>query len=68
MSRHRPHEGRRAGIAMLLAISLGMVTANSSFSDSYAFIHHYPLRLGMAPLVIEVPLIDWINQGLLYIT
>lgn len=60
-------EGRRAGIAMLVAIGLGMAAANSPLSSTYAFIHHYPLRLGIAPFVIQVPLIDWINQGLLVV-
>lgn len=61
------HEGRRAGIAMLVAIGLGMAAANSPLSNVYAFIHHYPLRLGIAPFAIEAPLIDWINQGLLVV-
>lgn len=60
-------EGRRGGIAMLLAIGLGMLSANSSLSGLYAVIHHYPLRIGVAPLVVEAPLIDWINQGLLVV-
>ena len=60
-------EGRFAGIAMLVAIGLAMVAANSPLSGAYALIHHYPLRLGMAPFVVEAPLIDWINQGLLVI-
>ncbi|MBA5775531.1 Na+/H+ antiporter NhaA [Stappia sp. F7233] len=50
---------------MLVAIALGMVAANSSLAESYAFLHHYPLRLGLPPLQVEAPLIDWINQGLL---
>ncbi len=58
-------DGRRAGAAMLLALALGMIAANSSLSDGYAFLHHNPLRLGLAELQIEAPLIDWINQGLL---
>jgi len=60
-------EGRFAGIAMLVAIGLAMVAANSPLSGAYALIHHYPLRLGMAPFIVEAPLIDWINQGLLVI-
>lgn len=47
---------------MLIAIGLGMVAANSPLSGFYDFIHHYPLGL-----VLEAPLIDWINQGLLVI-
>ena len=60
-------EERCGGIAMLLAIGLGMLSANSSLSELYAVIHHYPLRFGIAPLIVEAPLIDWINQGLLVI-
>lgn len=58
---------RCGGIVMLLAIGLGMLSANSSLSKLYAVIHHYPLRFGIAPLIVEAPLIDWINQGLLVI-
>jgi len=61
------HQGRRAGIAMLVAIALGMAAANSPLSGLYGFIHHFPLRLGIAPIVIDAPLIDWINQGLLVV-
>lgn len=60
-------EGRRAGIAMLIAIGLGMVAANSPLSNAYAFIHQYPLRVGIVPFVVEAPLIDWVNQGLLVV-
>ena len=52
---------------MLAAIALGMTAANSPLSGAYAFVHHFPLRLGNPPLVLEGPLIDWINQGLLVI-
>ena len=52
---------------MLVAIALGMGAANSPLSGVYDFIHHYPLRLGIAPVVIDAPLIDWINQGLLVV-
>lgn len=50
---------------MIFALILGMISANSSLADSYAFIHHYPIRLGIPSYRIEAPLINWINQGLL---
>ena len=40
---------------MLVAIALGMGAANSPLSGVYDFIHHYPLRLGIAPVVIDAP-------------
>mgnify|MGYP003700772685 CR=1 FL=1 len=52
---------------MLAAIALGMTAANSPLADVYAFVHHFPLRLSAARLVVEGPLIAWINQGLLAI-
>lgn len=61
------HEGRRAGIAMFAAIAIGMAAANSPLSGIYAFVHHFPIRLGNAPFILQGPLIDWINQGLLVI-
>ena len=52
---------------MLVAIALGMTAANSPLSDIYAFVHHFQLRLGISPYILQAPLIDWINQGLLVI-
>lgn len=52
---------------MLAAIALGMTAANSPLSEVYALVHHFPLRFGVSPLILEWPLIDWINQGLLVI-
>ncbi|WP_223479502.1 Na+/H+ antiporter NhaA [Oricola indica] len=58
-------DGRRAGLAMLVGLALGLVAANSPLADTYALIHHLPLRVGPVAWAIEAPLIEWINQGLL---
>ena len=50
---------------MLVSIALGMVAANSPLADTYALIHHLPLRVGPVAWAIEAPLVEWINQGLL---
>ncbi|MEX5565438.1 Na+/H+ antiporter NhaA [Pseudophaeobacter sp. 1A16562] len=58
-------DGQRAGLAMLVGLALGMVAANSQLSDTYALVHHLPLRVGSRAWAIEAPLIEWINQSLL---
>ncbi len=58
-------DGRRAGLAMLVGLALGMAAANSPMADTYALVHHLPLRVGPVAWAIEAPLIEWINQGLL---
>ena len=50
---------------MLVGLALGLVAANSPLADTYALIHHLPLRVGPVAWAIEAPLIEWINQGLL---
>lgn len=49
MLRHRPHEGRRAGITMQLAIGRGMAAVNSSLSGGFDFIHRSPARTTVSP-------------------
>ena len=50
---------------MLVGLALGMAAANSPMADTYALVHHLPLRVGSGAWAIKAPLIEWINQGLL---
>ncbi len=50
---------------MLGGLALGMFAANSPLSEVYALIHHLPVRVGPVAWGMGVPLIEWINQGLL---
>lgn len=60
-----PIHERRAGIALLIAVTGGMIAANSPLSGYYEALHHAPVHAGIGPFAIEAPLIVWINEGLL---
>ncbi len=62
---HTPIHERRAGLALLVAIALGMIAANSPLAGLYDTLHHVPVHAGVGPVAVEAPLIDWINEGLL---
>lgn len=50
---------------MLAAIVFGLVAANTPLKPYYDFIHHTPLHIRAGLLIIDRPLIDWINEGLM---
>jgi Na+:H+ antiporter, NhaA family len=58
---------RISGGMILGAILLALVAANSPLAGLYDAIHHVPIRVGLAPYLIDEPLIVWINQGLMTI-
>ena len=56
---------RMSGVLILGAIVLALIAANSPLAPVYDAIHHAPIRIGLAPFLIDEPLIVWINQGLM---
>jgi Na+:H+ antiporter, NhaA family len=56
-----------SGGLILGAILLALIAANSPLAGLYDAIHHTPIRIGLAPYLIDEPLIVWINQGLMTI-
>ena len=56
---------RMSGVLILGAVFLALMAANSPLAPVYVAIHHAPIRIGMAPYLIDEPLIVWINQGLM---
>jgi len=58
---------RMSGVLILGAIVLALIAANSPLAPVYDAIHHAPVRIGLAPFLIDEPLIVWINQGLMTI-
>ncbi len=50
---------------MLGAIALALITANSPLAPYYEALHHAPIHIRLGPLLIERPLAQWINQGLM---
>lgn len=56
-----------AGIVMLAFMALALVAANSPFAALYQAVHHTPVQLRIGELLIEGPMVYWINQGLMVI-
>ena len=56
-----------AGIIMLAFMALALVAANSPFAALYQAVHHTPVHLRIGELLIEGPMVYWINQGLMVI-
>lgn len=56
---------RLAGVLALIALIISFVIANSSFYETYWFIHHTPVSVRIGEFGIDKPLISWINKGLM---
>lgn len=56
---------RASGLAIIVALTLGLAAANSPLASSYAYLHHLPVHAGIGPLVFRDPLIGLINDGLM---
>lgn len=56
-----------AGGVMLLALVVALGAANSPFADLYQAFHHTPIHIRVGGLVVEEPLVQWVNQGLMVI-
>lgn len=54
-----------SGLLIIAAMLLGLAAANSPLAALYAAVHHAPIYIGVGPLVINEPLIGWINEGLM---
>lgn len=54
-----------SGVLMLAAVVAGLIAANSPLKDAYDLIHHLPVHIRIGPLIIDRPLIDWVNEGLM---
>jgi len=56
-----------SGVLMFAALLLALVAANSPLAEIYEYVHHLPVDFRFGPLVIEEPLVQWINEGLMVI-
>ncbi len=56
-----------SGLIVIAAVLLALAAANSPFADVYALVHHAPVHFRFGPLVIDEPLVQWINEGLMVI-
>lgn len=56
-----------SALLMLLALMLALAAANSPLAPLYEIVHHMPVHLRFGLFVIEEPLVQWINQGLMVV-
>lgn len=65
--RHRPlfRFEQASGVLMLAAMLLALAVANSPLAELYRLIHHLPVHLRFGALVIDRPLVQWINEWLM---
>lgn len=54
-----------SGAVMVAAMVVALLIANSPLEALYNLVHHAPVHLRLGPLVIEKPLVLWINEGLM---
>jgi NhaA family Na+:H+ antiporter len=52
---------------MIGALIAGMFAANSPLATIYRNIHHLPVHFRFGPLIIDAPLVWWVNEGLMTI-
>ncbi len=50
---------------MIGAMILALAATNSPLASFYHFVHHMPVHVRFGPLVIDEPLVQWINEGLM---
>jgi NhaA family Na+:H+ antiporter len=55
------------GIILLICAILAMIWANSSLGESYFHFWETHLSLGFGQLTFDLPIIEWINDGLMVI-
>ncbi len=53
------------GIVLLACAAIALVWANSPWAEGYFALWQTPVTLGAGPLVIDKPLLLWINDGLM---
>lgn len=53
------------GLLAILALGLALAAVNSPLAWLYDLVHHTPIGLRIGVLVVERPLIAWINEGLM---
>ena len=59
--------GPSAGFLLLFMSVLAVVLANSSVSSAFAGLWHMPFGMGLGDSAFVLPLLDWVNHGLLSI-
>ena len=56
-----------SGVLMVVALLLALVAANSPIAPVYKLIHHTPVHFRFGWFIVDAPLVQWINEGLMVI-
>lgn len=56
---------RISAVLMVAALLSGLVAAYSPSGPTSIFVHHVPVHFRFGPLIIDEPLIGWINEGMM---
>ncbi|MES1951896.1 pH-dependent sodium/proton antiporter [Salinisphaera sp. S4-8] len=56
-----------SGLLMIAAIVLALLAANSPLAPVYTLVHDTQIHFRFGALILEGPLVHWINQGLMVI-
>lgn len=56
---------RMSGLMIVIAIALGLLSANSIYAEIYFKVHHLRVHIGIEDFSLSRPLIEWINEGLM---
>lgn len=54
-----------SGLLTVLAIAAALAMANSPLRGLYELVHHTPVAIRVGELMVEKPLVLWINEGLM---
>ncbi len=65
--RHLFRFEQTSGLLMIAAIVLALLAANSPLAPVYTLVHDIRIHFRFGPLVLEGPLVHWINEGLMVV-
>jgi len=54
-----------SGILLCIVTAIALLWANSPFAESYSTIWQTPLSVGIGEMILEKPMLKWINDGLM---
>ena len=59
------HPEKSSGVLTVAAMLVAFAMVNSPLKPLYQLVHHTPLAVRVGALLVEKPLILWINEGLM---
>ncbi len=59
------HQETTSGIALLGAVVLALILANTALAQSYLHVLEIPIAIGFGKFSLSLPLVEWINEFLM---